>query len=95
MENYVLCCYICNYTEPTSQFKLTKPVKATVWDGQDGNILIASAEEGVVRYSDGYHGHCYTVHTGNLIAELIPKCIQLSFHRQWLPILIYLGMVLY
>lgn len=38
--------------EPSSQFKLTKPVKATIWDGQDGNILVASAEEGVVRKFD-------------------------------------------
>lgn len=43
--------------EPSNQFKLTKPVKATVWDGQDGNVLVASAEEGVVRYSDSCHGH--------------------------------------
>jgi len=90
---------LCNYsqqTEPSNQFKLTKPVKATVWDGQDGNILIASAEEGVVRYGSGYHGHCNIAHAGSLIVVLILKCSQWScHHHQWLPILIYLGTVPY
>ncbi|XP_065909185.1 serine-threonine kinase receptor-associated protein-like [Dysidea avara] len=38
--------------EPTFHTKLSKPIKATVWDGKDNGILLASAEEGVVRKYD-------------------------------------------
>lgn len=66
-----------------------------MWDGKDSGILLASAEEGVVRYRVCSVDYVvYIVLLGNMTVGLIQKFNQLNYlRRQWLPVLTCHGTV--